>query len=336
MPLTFVPFEDAMLEQAADMLAQQHRRYRATMPALPARFEQPEHAARAITAARGRNKSQGFAAFDGNRMVAYVIGDILIAELWGRTGWVRMPGCAYDEKYGPEPVRDLYAMLGARWVQQGIFTHFARISALDAPLVHAWFSMAFGIEQVHAVLDLETIPTTPPPMPDNVTVRPLTADDRDVLANMSDTIWRQLTQAPTWAIQVPENAAETREGWRELADEEDYKVWLAFHNDKLVAMQGYVPADAGDEDMSVPDNSAELGVAATLPAARGLGIGRVMTHNTLTKAREAGFRYSETDWRSANLLASRFWPNRGYKPVLYRLSRRIDQRIAWATRDGLE
>jgi hypothetical protein len=30
------------------------------------------------------------------------------------------------------------------------------------------------------------------------------------------------------------------------------------------------------------------------------------------------------------LLPVRFWPRQGFRPVVYRLSRRIDPRIAWA------
>ena len=44
----------------------------------------------------------------------------------------------------------------------------------------------------------------------------------------------------------------------------------------------------------------------------------------------AGYRYCITDWRSTNLQASRFWPRFGFRPVGYRLVRRIDGRIAVA------
>jgi hypothetical protein len=37
-----------------------------------------------------------------------------------------------------------------------------------------------------------------------------------------------------------------------------------------------------------------------------------------------------TDWRVTNLLSSRFWPRQGFRPVVYRLTRRIDARVAWA------
>jgi hypothetical protein len=37
-----------------------------------------------------------------------------------------------------------------------------------------------------------------------------------------------------------------------------------------------------------------------------------------------------TAWQSANLLAARFWPRFGFKPVAFRLARMIHPAIAWA------
>ena len=38
---------------------------------------------------------------------------------------------------------------------------------------------------------------------------------------------------------------------------------------------------------------------------------------------ERGFRSMTVDWRSVNLLSSRFWPRRGFRPTYYRLYRRV-------------
>ena len=35
-------------------------------------------------------------------------------------------------------------------------------------------------------------------------------------------------------------------------------------------------------------------------------------------------------WDTANLPGARFWLGSGYRPVLYRLVREVDARIAWA------
>jgi len=48
------------------------------------------------------------------------------------------------------------------------------------------------------------------------------------------------------------------------------------------------------------------------------------------QAQANGYRYCEVDWRSTSLQAGRFWPRRGFRPMVYRLARRIDPRIAWA------
>jgi ribosomal protein S18 acetylase RimI-like enzyme len=80
----------------------------------------------------------------------------------------------------------------------------------------------------------------------------------------------------------------------------------------------------------IPDRCVCLAAAATHPEARGQGLGRFLTALGFADAHEAGFTSCVTDWRIANLLASRFWPRQGFRPVVYRLSRRIDPRIAWA------
>ena len=72
------------------------------------------------------------------------------------------------------------------------------------------------------------------------------------------------------------------------------------------------------------DSEIDLTVAATAPAARGLGVGSALTNLALGWAHEQGYRTVVTDWRSANLLAARFWTGRGFEPTAYRLFRRIE------------
>jgi ribosomal protein S18 acetylase RimI-like enzyme len=60
-----------------------------------------------------------------------------------------------------------------------------------------------------------------------------------------------------------------------------------------------------------------------LPEARGSGIGVALTEAVLARAREEGYACMITDWRVTNLLASRFWPRRGFRPMFFRLYRSI-------------
>ena len=59
------------------------------------------------------------------------------------------------------------------------------------------------------------------------------------------------------------------------------------------------------------------------PAARGTGAGRALTEHVLHWAFEHGYPTMITDWRMTNLLASRFWPKRGFRPTFLRLYRAL-------------
>lgn len=94
-------------------------------------------------------------------------------------------------------------------------------------------------------------------------------------------------------------------------------------------MQGYWPSETGDDGLLVPEKCTNLLVGGTRESFRGKGIGTLLTAHGLYHARKAGCRYCETDWRSTNMLSSRFWPRQGFRPVAYRLARSIDQRAVW-------
>lgn len=58
-------------------------------------------------------------------------------------------------------------------------------------------------------------------------------------------------------------------------------------------------------------------------ASEGSGVGLALTSEVLTWAHEQGYESMTTDWRSVNLLASRFWPKRGWRPTHYRMYRSV-------------
>ena len=72
-----------------------------------------------------------------------------------------------------------------------------------------------------------------------------------------------------------------------------------------------------------PPGAALLGWAATYPDVRGSGAGLALTEASFAWARERGYETMVTDWRVTNLLSSRFWPARGFRPTFLRLYRHI-------------
>lgn len=332
MSLEIIPFHAALLPEAGTLLAQRHRRDRALLPELPSRFEEPAVACRAVTATWEKDEARGVAAVRDGQLLGYLIGELAIGQVWGRSAWVRLPGCAVAPDQSAELVRDLYAELGRQWIAFGCFAHFAVVPTADRELLDAWFALSFGIEQVHALMELD--PSTQQDHTTDVEIRRAGPDDRETLAAFSDVIWRYQVEAPVWGIMLPEVEPEVRTGWADLADDPTATVWLAFLEGEARGMQGYFPAEEADDNMFIPAQCTNLSIAGTREAARGRGIGRALTWYGLAHAYAEGYRYCISDWRSTNLLASRFWPRFGFRPVAYRLVRRIDPRIAWANGKG--
>ena len=181
---------------------------------------------------------------------------------------------------------------------------------------------------MHALLDLAAHDV--PPDDPRFAIRRATRDDGALLAGFANTIWRQQVGAPTWAFTAPERADELPALYADEVRDPDATTWIAFDNGEAVGLQSFYPYPESDEALFVPPGCAELATAATLRTARGRGVGTALARHGLAWAKAEGYEVIETDWRSTNLLSSRFWPKMGFQPVAYRLARRIDARIAFA------
>jgi hypothetical protein len=85
---------------------------------LPARFEDPQVAAKAIETLWQKKLKNGYVAFRDGKMTAYLIGEMTTMD-WGRSGYVYLSGYALAEKENPAVMQDLYALLGDDWVKKG-------------------------------------------------------------------------------------------------------------------------------------------------------------------------------------------------------------------------
>lgn len=324
-----LPFTKEMVPEAGILLAKRHAHNRERLSLLPARFEDPRVAMKAVEGLFGKKYSNGYAAFRDGRMVAYLLGEST-AQPWARCGYVYLPGYALAEGEGAQTLQDLYALLGDDWVKRGIFSHGLYISAADQHVIEALFDLGFGKERVDALLDMGELNAPEIEEPPGVTVRRAGSGDNAHLGGISDVISRALAQPPYWHPTIPEDWEELREGWSELAGEKDWTVWMALDNDELLGTVGFTTQEETDTDMLASPRSAYLSIAATKPLARGRGISTYLTWHGLEQVQRDGFEVCYTNWISPNLLAARHWPRYGFKDMAYRLAKRIDPMIAWA------
>ncbi|HJR78459.1 MAG TPA: GNAT family N-acetyltransferase [Anaerolineales bacterium] len=328
MKIEIGPFTKDLLADAGRLLAQRHKHHRALLPEFPSRFEDVAMTTKAIETLFEKNTFNGFAALRDGNLVAYLIGETM-TQPWGRSGYVYLPGCALAEGESPALIQDLYALLGEEWVKRGCFNHYLYISAADKHVINALFDLGFGKERVDALLDLRTTASPEVEEPVGVTIRRAGKGDNEYLGSLSDVIMRALAEAPYWHPTMPEDWQELREGWSELADEEEWTVWLALENGEALGTVGFRPEEEADTQMLASPRTVYLSVAATLPEARGRGISTVLTWHGLEQARKEGYEVCYTNWISPNLLASRFWPRFGFKDAAYRLAKKVDPSIAW-------
>ncbi|MGB2873999.1 MAG: GNAT family N-acetyltransferase [Gaiellaceae bacterium] len=318
--LELVPFSDDHLEDAAGLLAARHARDRRAEPLLPERYEDPAEALEEVENAWHEESASGTAALRGGRLAGYVLGAPRDPGIWGENVWVDLAGHVVEE---PEDARDLYGHAAARWVEEGRTRHYVLLPA-DTPLVDAWFRLGFGQQQAHGYREVPE--RTDVRVPEGCEIRKPTEADVDALLEVELALPAHQRLAPVFSARPLPTEDEIRREWAEtLAGSSDEEVLICTRDGRPVACWGFVSAERSSHHRGPgrPDNSCYLAFAATLPASRGAGVGVALTDAGFAWATGQGYRAMVTDWRVTNLLASRFWPRRGFRPAVLRLYRSI-------------
>jgi ribosomal protein S18 acetylase RimI-like enzyme len=313
--LEIQPFSEEHLDGAAALLEERHVRHRAVEPALP----QDVDCRAEIEALWGMDERSGVAATRNGELVGYLLGAPR-DESWGSNMWVEYAGHAVRE---PELVRDLYAAAAEEWFAQGRNRHYALVPATDPELVDAWFRLSFGAQ--HAV-GIQDTPEQLVDAPASVAVRRAAAEDLEAATAIDLELPRHQERSPVFSQPAPTEVTEDdREQFLSEIDDPEVALFLAEIKGKAVGELLMVPVERSSmhSGLARPERAAFLTFAATLPEARGSGAGLALTNAGLTWAREQGYPVTVVDWRETNLLASRFWPARGFRRTFLRLYRAI-------------
>jgi GNAT superfamily N-acetyltransferase len=82
--------------------------------------------------------------------------------------------------------------------------------------------------------------------------------------------------------------------------------------------------------MLVPEKTVYLYQGVVSESARRGGLGRAILARGIDWAREQGYEHVALHFASPNVSGARFWQSNGFDPIEHRMSRHIDERIAWA------
>jgi GNAT superfamily N-acetyltransferase len=299
-------FTDGDVDRAAEMLAERHARHREAEPLLPADvdFRAQIEAEWTADGASGVISPSGYLFA---RPLPYMGGGM--TWMIGGIGGHAVTGDA-------EHARDLYAAAAAAWAEAGHTRHAVFVPAHDTALVDAWFRLSFG-----ASATLATQETTPErPSASSFEIRPGSAGDLEIAARLDAAMGESMVPAPSFSEPGGRTHEDYVEDWRGTWNEEQFVHFVA---ERDGAVAGHILLYKRPHDLRVPKDSIDLANASTFPDARGSGAGRALTEHVLHWAHEHGYPSMITDWRMPNLLASRFWPKRGFRPTVLRLYRAL-------------
>jgi ribosomal protein S18 acetylase RimI-like enzyme len=318
--LIVVPFSTEHVNDAAGLLAARHAQHRLSEPLLPARFEAPAAAREQIAAAWSAEGASGVAAFRRGRLVGYLFGAPRDDAVWGENVWVEAAGLATLE---PEVARDLYAAAAATWVERDRRRHYVLVPATDELLVDAWFRVGFGQQQAHGVREV-TAPTSVR-TPERLEIRKPRAEDVDALMAVDMVLPQVNRDSPIFSPHPLPTAEGLRKEWHSTLSADVERILIGCIDGRPVACWSFcdIALSGHHRGLAGADDACYLSFAAVLPEARGSGIGSALTHASLAAAAEEGYAAMVTDWRVTNLLASRFWPGRGFRSSFLRLHRSI-------------
>lgn len=245
----------------------------------------------------------GAAAVRGGAEVACLTGR-LGDDAWGRHAWIEW---RLDDSEDSDVLRDLYAIAAGPWVAGGHTAHYVEVPADREDVLGVWFDLSFGKQQVYASRDISDHVSDP-------RVRLGGAGDLETAIALGNVIWKHQLAAPVWTG-LPNRSTETlRTTWAEALADPELAGYFVFEEsgDAL----GHLTLWREDEE------TVEL-VAAVREDARGRGVGTALLESALAWAAQHGHRRCVLDWRSTNLLSSRFWPRRGFAPFRFRLHRLV-------------
>ena len=311
-------FTEDFLDGAAELLAARHRRHRAAEPLLPAAYEQPAAARDAIVEVLALDDPEGVAATRGGRIVGYLIG-IRKGEMWGPNVWIEPAAHAVEQA---EDVRDLYAAAARGWVDAGRKAHYAVVPATDGELVDAWFRLGFGAQHAYGIREL----------PDALWpngIRELDERDFDDVIALASQLQDHQRDTPVFSGLPREGPGQENELRNELREEAETPTIGSFVAELDGRVVGNIVVCSIDQSKAVhyglarPEHMSFLAFALTDESVRGSGVGLALTQAGFAWARAQGYTAMITDWRETNLLASRFWTARGFRPTFRRLHRLI-------------
>jgi GNAT superfamily N-acetyltransferase len=330
--ITTAPIDQKHLDAASGLLAERQRRLRKLNPVLPASFEDPGACRSVIADELEGNGTEAVVAIAEDTVVGFLMmsalvfnpTDMIAAFMPHRPAQIHgahavRPVVAFDA------YREMYAALAGVFVQRGYFDHMAYLPAADAAAHDAFVSLSFGRALVAAVRGVDPVQ----PSASSLEIHEAGIEDINVIMHLNDELLAHHTRSPIyWPHARETNAALEANQRRHLEDETTAHI-VGYKDGRPVGMNTFIPPDWIDPLLR-PDGTVYLYQGVVSPEAQSGGVGKAILARGVDWARDHGYKHIALHYASPNLSGARFWQAHGFEAIEYRMTRHIDERIAWA------
>lgn len=312
--MELVPFRAEFIPQAADLFVQNFKALRRSVPALPAKMEDP-------ACLTGRlewilNAFSGLAAVQDGKLAGYLLW--LYDDTFRGTDrkGAYVPEWAHGAVEGGKPAiyRALYRAASEQWDAAGCKTHAITLLANDKEAEKTWYWNCFGLLVVDAIRPAETIGELPGT---SLTIRKASLEDASGLAELDAEHCRHYTAPPVFMTPRPRDNTEK---FQAFLQKPKNSVWMALDGETTAGFIRFTGDDFDGVSLVEADDAVTINGAYVRPAYRGQKAARYMLDAALRDYASQGIRRCAVNFESFNPEAASFWM-KYFTPVCYSLIR---------------
>jgi len=218
--------------------------------------------------------------------------------------------CVFLEGSGDaEAIREEYAARADEWPS----LHFAIVAPPTDEALDPWYRLGFAQMHAYGIRESGGARVLAP----DLEIRRGGPDDLETALTIDRLIHEAQAASPSFSAQ-PLDEDQRRRDWIETLGGDDVRYFVAQRGGEPV---GHLTLYDDPHD----DEALHIASTAVLPTARCRGVGLSLTTHALALAAEEGRPRVWTNWRVTNLVASRYWPARGFRLARLRLVRRLPE-----------
>jgi GNAT superfamily N-acetyltransferase len=308
--------DGATVERAAALVAREQAAARRVRPELPAAFEDAGVCAAALERLSGSGH-HGLVATQDGRAVAVMTVAVREHPALGRYARLPAEGFAVEPDLA-DPTGVLAAAFGdlaSPLIASGVLHYYLLHTALPG-LPEALSNLGFGRNGAYGIQ-----PAAPRHRSSAVAVHVAGAEHLDSIARLALVEIQHRSAPPIFAPRQDRPLADLAAEHRALHDTGAVHLLATLdgHDVGLLTIELTSPAPR-----LCPDGQPYIGPTATLPGARGQGVGHALIDAALTWAYDHDYQWVSVDFETANPLSRPFWLNAGFHPAGYGVRRLID------------